>query len=137
MSHLRSGSILATVLLATLGLASTPPSQWSPASYADQSTVELTTNCPDEGEHRFPVWVVVIDGQVYVRLGSRATARIRCNRTAPFVGVKIAGQDFERVRGIEAPESAAAVAKAMAAKYWSDMFVRFMSHPLTLRLVPE
>jgi hypothetical protein len=29
-----------------------------------------------------------------------------------------------------------AVAQAMADKYWSDVFVRFFSHPLTLRLVP-
>ena len=29
------------------------------------------------------------------------------------------------------------VAAAMGDKYWSDVFVRFFSHPLTLRLAPE
>ena len=28
------------------------------------------------------------------------------------------------------------VAAAMADKYWSDIFVRFFAHPLTLRLKP-
>jgi len=41
------------------------------------------------------------------------------------------------VRAVPAPDYAERVAKAMAAKYWSDLIVHHFSHPLTLRLVPE
>ena len=113
------------------------PSGWTPDLIARQNTVKLRTTVPDEGEYWFPVWVVVVDNQVYVRLGSRAAGRVQRNTTAPYLGVEIAGQRFDKVRGVPAPESAQRVAAAMADKYWSDIFVRHFSHPLTLRLVPE
>lgn len=111
--------------------------EWRPAAFANESTLQLRTNVPGEGEHWFPVWLVVIDDQVYVRLGSRAAWRVQRNSTAPFLGVKVAGQQFDRVHGVPAPELAGRVAEAMAKKYTSDIFVRWFSHPLTLRLVPE
>jgi hypothetical protein len=111
--------------------------QWDPAAFAKQDTLKLRTTGPQEGEYWFKVWLVVIDGQVYVRLGTRAAERVEANTTAPVLGVEVAGQRFERVRGVPAPEFADRVAQAMADKYTSDIFVRFMSHPLTLRLVPE
>ena len=63
--------------------------------------------------------------------------RIEKNVAAPYVGVRILGQQFERVRAVPAPDYAERVAKAMAAKYWSDLIVHHFSHPLTLRLVAE
>jgi hypothetical protein len=126
----------ATLLLALLpGVA--VAADWNPAAYAGSNTIELRTTAPGEGEHWFPVWVVVVDGQVYVRLGTRAASRIEQNTTAPYVGVRILGQEFDRVRGVPAPDYAERVAQAMGAKYWTDVLVRYMSHPLTLRLVPE
>ena len=110
---------------------------WEPAAFAKQDTLKLRTNCPKEGEYWFPVWLVVIDGQVYVRLGSRAAGRVQCNSTAPFLGVEVAGQRFDHVHGVAAPDYAERVNKAMADKYSTDIFVRFFAHPLTLRLVPE
>jgi len=109
---------------------------WDPATFSKQDTLKLRTNCPSEGEYWFPVWLVIVDGQVYVRLGSRAAGRIACNATAPFVGVEIAGQRFDHIRGEPAPDSAERVNRAMAEKYTSDIFVRFFSHPVTLRLMP-
>jgi hypothetical protein len=111
--------------------------EWTPRAYANESTLELRTVGPEEGEHWFPVWLVVIDDQVYVRLGTRATRRIAENTTGPFVGVRIAGQQFDRIRGVPAHAEAPRVAEAMAAKYWTDIVVRHVSHPLTLRLLPE
>ena len=111
--------------------------QWNPAAFATEGTLQLRTTRAGEGEHWFKVWLVVIDGQVYVRLGSRAVERVESNTTAPVVGVELAGQRFDRVRGVPAPEYAERVAKAMAEKYTSDIFVHLVSHPLTLRLVPE
>jgi hypothetical protein len=128
---------MSLALLATLAMASVSAANWSPRSYADLSTVEVRTSCPGEGELWFPVWLVTIDDQVYVRLGPRAAGRIECNQTAPYLTVRVAGQEFDHVKGIPAPEDARRVAEAMGAKYWSDLVIRFLPHPLTLRLVPE
>jgi hypothetical protein len=115
------------------------PATWSPAAWADENTVELRTTDPGAEPHWFPVWVVTIDGQLWVRLGSRAAGRFDRNTTKPVVGVRIAGATFERVRGIVDNGKADAVAAAMKDKYWTqgDLFVRYMSHPYTVRLEPE
>src|SRR5262245_16727429 len=100
---------------------------WDPPGFAKEETLKLRTVCPNEGAYAFPVWLVVLDNQVYVRLGTRAADRIGCNSTAPFLGVEVAGQTFEHVHGIPAPDFAERVAKAMADKYSSDIFVRWFS----------
>jgi len=122
-------------LLVPVGVAMA--ADWTPRAYADASTIEIRTTRAGEGEHWFPVWVVVLDDQVYVRLGSRAAARITDNTTAPDVGIRIVGQQFDRVKAVPAPEAVDRVAQAMAAKYWSDVIIRHFSHPMTVRLVPE
>jgi hypothetical protein len=126
-------ALLLNCLLRALTLAA----EWRPQSYVGENTLEIRTTNLGEETHWFPVWLVVINGQVYVRLGSRAAERIQKNTTVPYIGVKVAGQEFERIKGEEAPEMVEAVAKAMADKYWSDVFIRWFSHPLTLRLAPE
>jgi hypothetical protein len=128
---------LRSLALILLLAAPAAAAEWTPHPYAGVSTIELRTVAAGQGEHWFPVWVVVIDDQVYVRLGPRAAGRIEKNQSAPYVGVRILGQQFERVRAVPAPDYAERVAKAMAAKYWSDLIVHHSSHPLTLRLVPE
>lgn len=128
-------ALLALPVLAA-SAAAAGPAEWHPAAYADQDTLEMRTVSAGEAPHWFKVWLVVLDGQVYVRLGSRAAKRIENNTTAPFIAVKIAGQEFDRVKADAAPEQAEAVAAAMADKYWSDALVHFFPHPLTLRLVP-
>ena len=67
----------------------------------------------------------------------RAAGRIERNTTKPYVGVRVAGQQFDRIKAVAAPESVERVAHAMADKYWSDVLVRHMDHPLTMRLAPE
>jgi hypothetical protein len=124
------GGLMAVAASATAG-------EWRPQDWAGASTVQLRTTAPGETAHWFPVWLVVIDGQLYVRLGKRAASRIVHNATAPYVGVRIGGQEFSRVTAQPAPEVAGRVAEAMAAKYWSDVLVRHFSHPLTVRLVLE
>jgi len=126
-----------TALLVPLLGAPALAAEWSPRAYAQESTLQLRTVGPEEGEYWFPVWLVVIDDQVYVRLGRRATGRVEKNRTAPYLAVRIAGQEFDRVKAVPAPEMREGVAQAMAAKYWADLIMHHFSHPLTLRLVPE
>ena len=130
-------SVLALAAVTTIAATSARAAEWTPGAYAKESTLELKTAAAGEGEHWFPVWLVVVDDQVYVRLGSRAAGRIEGNTTAPYVGVRVAGQEFPRVKGIPAPEKTERVAQAMADKYWSDVVIRHFNHPLTLRLVPE
>ena len=110
---------------------------WNPATFTGESTLQLRTTAASEGEHWFPVWLVVVDDDVYVRLGSRAASRMERNTTAPYVGVRIGGQEFDRVKVVAMPEKASAVADAMARKYWSDVIVRHFHHPMTVKLVPE
>lgn len=111
--------------------------EWTPAEWVEEETIELGTTAPDEELYMFPVWLVVIDGDVYVRLGSRAADRVEESTTKPFLKVAIAGQKFPKVEGIPAPDKVEQVEELMADKYWSDIFVRFMPHPLTLRLEPR
>ncbi|TMA37434.1 MAG: hypothetical protein E6J79_10430 [Deltaproteobacteria bacterium] len=129
----------ALMVAALVALVAAPAraAEWKPRTYASENRLELRTTAPGEGDHWFPVWVVVLDDQVYVRLGTRAAGRIERNTTKPYVGVRVAGEQFERIKGVPAPESVERVARAMADKYWSDVIIRHMDHPLTLRLVPE
>src|SRR5215813_4111918 len=126
-----------TSLLLVLVASGADVAGWMPAAWTNENTVELCTTDPGEPMHCFPVWLVVLDGQLYVRLGTRAAGRVERSTTKPFLEVGIAGERFPHVRGIPVPEEAGRVADAMAAKYWSDVVVRHVTHPLTLRLVPE
>jgi hypothetical protein len=138
--QLLSALIAAVACLASACALSGSPaagSAWDPNAFKDESTLQFLTVGPDEGEHWSTVWLAVIDNQLYVRLGSTADRRIERNTTAPYVKVRIAGQEFDKVKVEPAPEMADKVAAAMADKYWLDVFVRYMSHPLTARLVVE
>jgi len=110
------------------------PASWDPQTLAREDTLEFLTVGPQEGEHWSRVWVVAVDDQLYVRLGRRAATRFEKNTTAPFVKVRISGQEFDHVQAEPAPEMAERVGAAMAAKYWSDLLIRFARHPLTVRL---
>jgi hypothetical protein len=130
--------LVAMLVLGAAGCARsvTVPS-WDPAAFRALDTLEFRTTGPEEGQHWSTVWLVVLDDQVYVRLGPRATDRMQRNTTAPYVAVRIGGREYERVRAEDAAALAPKVADAMASKYTSDLLVRHVSHPLTMRLVPE
>lgn len=116
-------------------LAVTPA--WTPDEWTKEQTVKLCTNVPGEGEYCFPVWLVVIDGDVYVRLGSKAAERMRGNVGGFLLPVELAGRRFDKVRATEVPEYVDRVNRAMADKYSSDIIIHHFSHPLTMRLRPE
>ncbi|HZP43156.1 MAG TPA: hypothetical protein VFD84_16835 [Candidatus Binatia bacterium] len=131
-----STRVLAALALAAL-VAPATAAEWRPAAHASDRTLELRTQAAGERPHWFRVWLAVIDGQVYVRLGPRAARRVEENVRKPYLGVRLGGVQFDRVRGEPAPEMAARVGEEMRRKYWTDVLVRHMSHPLVLRLVPE
>jgi len=122
--------------LVTLVLAAGARADWNPEALATQGTLELLTVVPDEGEHWSTVWLVVIDGQVFVRLGNRAADRVRNSTRWPYVDVRIAGDVFPNVRVEPTPQMAERVAAAMGEKYWFDVVFRHLPHHLTARLVP-
>ncbi|MBI4515214.1 MAG: hypothetical protein HY699_05285 [Deltaproteobacteria bacterium] len=130
-----AGAALAGLL--ALGQAGATQPTWTPQFWKNESTLKLCTTVPDEGSYCFPVWLVVLDDDVYVRLGSRAAERVSKNKSAPFLPVEIGGRRYEQVRASETPDYAERVAQAMANKYWSDIFARLFSHPLTMRLRPD
>ncbi len=127
-------SVVALLTTHTSGRAA---DEWTPADWVEEETIELGTTEPGEELYVFPVWLVVIEGDVYVRLGSRATERFEESTTKPDMTAKIAGKEFPKVEGIPAPNKAEQVETLMGDKYWSDIFIRFMPHPLTLRLEPK
>jgi len=131
------GSGMAVMLLAAVLSNAAVQSHWDPEAFGSESTLQFLTTGADEGAHWSTVWLVVLDGDVYIRLGTRAADRFRSNVTTPYVKVRIAGQEFPSVRAEPVPGAEDRVAQAMADKYWSDIFVRWMEHPLTLRLRPE
>ena len=110
---------------------------WDPTVFQDASTIKIMTTEPDAGEHWSNLWVVVIDGQPYVRLGDRSYGRIQKNSTSPYVKLKVADQEFDKVKVEETPDMKDKVAAAMADKYWMDVLIRHESHPMVARLVPE
>ena len=127
--------VAAAVLTASLlVLAAAAAVKWDPQAISKQDTLEFLTVGTEEGEHWSTVWLVVIDGQVYIRLGSRAAGRMEKNTTAPFVKVRIAGQEYDHVKAEAAPNMVEPVAKAMGEKYSSDFLVKYFNHPLTMRL---
>jgi hypothetical protein len=111
------------------------PADWAPAAWAEEETVTLGTSAPGSERYWFPVWLAVVDDQLYVRLGRKASDRVE--RNGPVLGVRIAGREFDRVRWEPVPELAPRVASAIADKYWSDVFIGWVNHPLTVRLRPE
>ena len=122
------------LLLCVLG-AAPATAEWTPSKWVDASTLELRTTRAGEGEHWSTLWLVVLDDQVYVRLGSRAAQRVTDNSTAPLLDLRIDGQKF-RVKGVDSPADAERVAQAMGNKYWSDVVIKYFNHPMTLKLVP-
>jgi hypothetical protein len=129
--------VLSIAFAATAGTDDKAVPGWDPAVFRQASTIKIMTTEPDVGEHWSNLWVVVIDGQPYVRLGERAYARIRKNTTNPYVKLKVAGKEFDHVKVEEMPDMKEKVATAMADKYWMDILVRHESHPMVARLVPE
>jgi hypothetical protein len=126
------------IVLAAAGRADDKAVQgWDPEVFRDASTIKIMTTEPDVGEHWSNLWIVVIDEQPYVRLGDRAYGRIRRNTTSPYVKLKVADKEFDRVKVEEMPDMKERVAAAMAEKYWIDILVRHESHPMVARLVPD
>lgn len=120
-----------------------PALAWSPASVADESTLEFLTTVEGEGEHWSTVWFVVIEDAILLRLGPRAAGRIEKNTTAPRMKIRFGDDRVVTMRYEEAPEMADAIAQAMYEKYWTDVLgepfrkLGLTATPMMLRLVAD
>jgi hypothetical protein len=139
--RIATATVIAVILCVTFAATARPADSaapgWDPASFHDESTLQIMTTEPGVGEHWSKLWLVVIDGQTYVRLGDRAYGRIQRNSTTPYVKVKMAGNEFDKVKLEEMPDMKDKVAAAMADKYFMDILIRHESHPMVARLTPE
>jgi len=138
-SYVKAISVSAVLCIVSITVSAADNSvpSWDPFALRDQSTLQIMTVGPEEGEHWSRLWLAVVDGQLYVRLGDRAYERVQKNTASPYVKLKIAGQEFDKVRLVPSPDMAGKVAEAMADKYFLDVLVRHESHPMTARLVAE
>ena len=142
MNHrVRNAAVLAAALCITLVAAARAADNaapgWDPSTFRDASTIQIMTTEPSVGEHWSNLWVAVIDGQAYVRLGDRAYGRVQHNTTSPYVKLKVADKEFDKVKIEEMPDMKDKVAAAMADKYFMDILIRHESHPMVARLTAE
>jgi hypothetical protein len=134
-----AAALVLALVLALMPLAraaDTAVPGWDLDQFRQASTIEVMTTEPDVGEHWSKLWVVVIDGQPYVRLGTRSYGRVQRNTTSPYIKLKLEDQEFDQVKLEEMPAMKDQVAAAMAGKYWMDVLIRYESHPMAARLVP-
>jgi hypothetical protein len=137
---MRFTAALLALLLSIPLLANPSPAaaaDWTPDKWAAEDTLEFRTECADEGEHWSSVWLVVVDGHVWVRLGSKAASRMDCNATKMTTSIRIAGERFDGVEMVHTPEMVDRVDEAMADKYFSDNFLIFAKHRYNMKLVPK
>src|SRR5262249_2491817 len=76
---------------------------WKPSAWTDESTVSLRTTDPGDQPHWSPVWLGVIDGPLYVRLGAPAAGPLRPKTSKPVVGGRLAGREVRLERGAVRP----------------------------------
>lgn len=110
---------------------------WNPDAFRDQRSLQIMTVGADEGGHWSKLWLVVIDGQLLVRLDHRTSERVKENLAGQYVILKIGDRKFDRVRLEAVPDMSSKVAAAMADKYPMDVLIRHESHPMTARLIAE
>ncbi len=128
-----------TIVAALLVLVSSNSSaaEWNAEAYKDESILEFMTVNAENEAHWSKVWLVVLDGHVYVNLGDRAVERLRTNTRAPIVSVRVGDDEFEKILVESAQDLQPAVAQAIADKYWTGFLVPYRPPSTVMRLRPE
>jgi hypothetical protein len=131
------GTVILWIAVAGACAAANLAAGWDPDAFRDQRNLQIMTTGAEEGAHWSKLWLVVIDGQLFVRLDGRTLERVNENLAGQYVMLKIGDREFERVRLEAAPDMSGKVAAAMANKYPMDVLIRHESHPMTARLIAE
>jgi hypothetical protein len=134
---LLAGTLILWIAMAGPCAAGNFATGWDPDAFRDQSTLQIMTTGAEEGAHWSKLWLVVVDGQIFVRLDGRTFQRVKNNLAGHYVMLKIGDRKFDRVRLEAAPDMSGKVAAAMANKYPMDVLVRHESLPMTARLIAE
>jgi hypothetical protein len=130
------GLVLAALLASAAGVEVAMATDWDPGAFKDESTLEFMSLRDSGREHWSPVWLVVVGGDLYLRLGNRAVGNLKRSTIYPDTRIRVAGKEF-KARLAEANDMAERVAEAMADKYGFDLLVRYWPHPLTARIQPR
>ncbi len=134
-SFLLAGSFLLGLAMHAFAAIAASGATWNPADFASESTLEFFTINEAGEAHWATVWFVLVDGDVYVRLGERAQRRIEENIHQPVVKVRVAGREFDHVVVERVLGRNDEIAEAMADKYWTALFMPYMPERYTARLV--
>jgi len=129
-------SLLLPAVALTLLLAG-PARAFDAAPHADEEVIEVVTTDEDGSARTTKVWIVVVDGDAYIRTGNTRWGR-NVERDPDVRILTATGADDLRVELVTDEAARAPVVEAFRAKYgWSD---RLMSplrgrNPKIMRLV--
>ncbi len=129
------GLIVAVAIAAAGGSARAAAPDWN--AIADAGTVVISTTNENGSTRRTTIWLVVVDGEAYIRT-SRSTRWGDNVERDPDVVLSVGDTDY-RVRAsfVEDEALRARVVDSFREKYgWSDAMVNVMrgSHPRIMRL---
>jgi hypothetical protein len=130
--------LAALLCLAIPALALEPsPADWN--ALAQVREVQVLSENPDGKPHETTVWLVVVDGEGFIRTGN--TSWYPNLERKPQIGVRIAGHDYAVLAvPIEAESLRDRVIAAFREKYGlSDQMLAWFSsaHPHIVRLAPR
>jgi len=128
---------LAAALFAVAGSAGAATPDWS--AVADVQEVQVKTQDEDGDERDTTIWLLVVDGQGYIRTGG---TRWGDNVVRdPEVVLEIEGESYPlRVEFVEDDADREKIIAAFREKYgWVDGFMEMFrgSHPKIMRLLPR
>ncbi len=129
------GLIVALAIAAAGGSARAAAPDWN--AIADAGTVVISTTNENGSTRRTTIWLVVVDGEAYIRT-SRSTRWGGNMERDPDVVLRVGDTDY-RVRAsfVEDEALRARIVDSFREKYgWSDALVNVMrgSHPRIMRL---
>jgi hypothetical protein len=134
--RVRSAATLALALAFTAAAPAQASTDWQAVAAVD--TIEVITRDADGSERVTTIWLVVVDGQPYIRTGS--SSWFENVERDPNVALRIEGQDHP-VRAELVPESDPTWERAQQAfrdKYgWSDRLLLPGMGTNILRAVPR
>jgi len=138
----RVATRLAAIALGAVWLAGAGPAEaagipWS--EHQEEHVIQIVTHDEDGAERTTKIWLVVVDGQGYIRTGGTHWGKNA--KRDPDVRILTADGDYDvRVEFVTDPATRAAVTQAFRDKYgWSDRILTPFrgSEPLLMRLLPR
>lgn len=129
---------LACLAFALLAAGRVLAREFDPVLVEDVGVVEIITSDEDGDERKTKVWVVVIDGEAYLRTsGSRWLANLQRN---PQATLRVEGSDYAvETEVLSEPGWIEKVDAASKQKYgWQETWIHFfrMNEPTIIRLSP-